>query len=61
MSATVRILLVASVLAILGGILLLFLAAFSPDALLTGGTLSLLGAIGLYAGMSRLEPPQGNG
>lgn len=58
MSATVRILLVASVLAILGGILLLFLAAFSPDAFLTGGTLAVLGAIGLYAGMSQLENPR---
>lgn len=54
MSLTVRVLLVASVLAILGGIILIFIGAFSLDSLLTGGTLSLIGAIGLYAGMRQL-------
>lgn len=54
MTNTVRALLVASVLAILGGTILTIMSAFSVGGLLTGGTLTLIGAIGLYAGMKAL-------
>ncbi len=51
MSNTVRVLLITSALAILGGTVLAIMSAFSPGGLFTGVTLILIGAVGLFAGM----------
>ncbi|MGC9450166.1 MAG: hypothetical protein ACP5I4_01850 [Oceanipulchritudo sp.] len=51
----VRWLLVVSVVAVLGGPVVFLLGAMTLNASLIGGTLLLMGALGLFAGMKSLE------
>lgn len=51
----IRWLLVVSVIAILIGPVIMMMSAFSANGLFVGGTLLIIGALGLFAGMRALK------
>ncbi len=55
-SPTILILLVASVLALVGGPVIFVLFMYSPVGQAAGGGVTALGAAGLWIGMRRIEP-----
>jgi hypothetical protein len=52
---TLRVLLIASVIALIAAPVIIIMGAFAPNPSLVGLTLLIIGALGLFAGMKALH------